>query len=236
MTVDKHLHELVARLAGAAGANLLCVVLHGSAATEEFHQDYSDVNILCVVGNLSASDMRAFSPALSWWTDLKYPAPLFFVRSELEKSADVFPIEMLDIKERHRVLYGEDIFRGLQVPMALHRVQLEHELRTKLLFLRQHYMSFPADRARVGHLMADSVANFLALFRHALLAMGETAPHRKSEVAQRAAARIGFDAAPFEQLLQVREGKLKADTLDVNQLFAAYVGAIEKVVQAVDAL
>jgi hypothetical protein len=236
MTADKHLSELVERLSGAAGGNLLSVVLHGSAATEEFHPEYSDLNVLCVVRDLSVATMRALSPVLSWWTGHRYPAPLFFTRNELQTAADVFPIEMLDIKERHKVLQGGELFRDLQVPLALHRVQLEHELRTKLLFLRQHYMSLSADHERARNLMLDSVSNFLALFRHALIAMGETMSHSKTEVARRMAAKVDFDPAPFEQLLQVREHRVKPERLDVDALFAAYLAAIEKVIQAVDSL
>jgi hypothetical protein len=236
MTVDKQLSELVERLKAAGGSNLLSVVLHGSAAANDFHPEYSDLNVLCVVDELSPAAMRAFSPVLSWWSGFKHPAPLFFTRSELETAADVFPIEMLDIKERHRVLYGPNLFRDLHVPMALHRVQLEHELRTKLLLLRQHYLNVSGDRERAGRLMLDSVSNFLALFRHALIAMGETPSHTKNEIAHRIAAKLGADPAPFEQLLHVREKKLDPQKLDVEALFAAYLSAIEKVIQAIDAL
>ena len=80
---------------------------------------------------------------------------------------------MLDIRQRHRILYGEDIFTGINVPMDRHRVQLEHELRTKLLTLRQSYLQAVGDDKRVRRLMLDSVSAFSTLFRHTLIAMGE---------------------------------------------------------------
>ncbi len=224
------------RLAEAAGDNLLSVVLHGSAVAGDFHPQFSDLNVLCVMRELSPAAMRSLAPVLHWWTDLKYPAPLFFTRAELQAAADVFPIEMLDIKDRHTILHGEDPFQQLDVSMALHRIQLEHELRTKLLLLRQHYMSVAADAPRVRHLLLDSVSNFLALFRHALIAVGATPPHSKAEVAYQLAGRAEFDPGPFEQLLKVRERKLKAEELDVDRVFPAYLSGIEKVIAAVDAL
>ena len=51
-------------------------------------------------------------------------------------SADVFAIELLDIGQHHRVLFGEDPVADIEVPMNLHRVQVEHELRTALQKLR----------------------------------------------------------------------------------------------------
>ncbi len=40
------LQELVNRLKEACGENLVSVVLYGSAAREDFHEQYSDVNLL----------------------------------------------------------------------------------------------------------------------------------------------------------------------------------------------
>jgi hypothetical protein len=236
MKLDEDLKQLVERLSAAAGQNLVALVLHGSAVSDEFHPQFSDVNILAVVRELSAGAMQALSPVLNWWTGLKYAVPLFFTADELRSVADVFPIEMIDIKLRHRILYGDEIFAQLEVSMELHRVQLEHEIRTKLLFLREHYMQFSQDAAKVRHLMVDSVSNFLALFRHTLIAMGETPPLHKAEVAQRIAARLGFDPAPLQQLLDVRQHKLKPEVLELPQAFAAYLRAIETVVAAVDKL
>jgi len=236
MKLEEHLKGLVQRLSSAAGQNLVSVVLHGSAAADDFQPEFSDVNILAVVDELSVPAMQTLAPVLAWWTGLGNPAPLFFTGSELQAVADVFPIEMFDIKHRHRILYGKDPFQDLEVPMALHRIQLEHEIRTKLLLLRQHYLSVPGDDAKVRHLMLDSVSNFLALFRHTLIAMGEAPPHHKAEVAQRIAAKLGFDPQPLQQLLDVRQHKLKAETLNVNKVFAGYLRAIEAVVEAVDKL
>lgn len=236
MVAEKQLTELVERLKNAAGPNLLSVVLHGSAAAEEFHAEFSDINILCIAGELSPPAMRALSPALQWWTGLKHSVPLFFTGEELKAAADVFAIEILDIKQRHRMLYGEDVFQDLQVPMTRHRIQLEHELRTKLLFLREHYLTSSGDEAKVRHLMLDSVSNFIALFRHTLIAMGEQPPRSKSEVVERLANKVQFDPAPFKSLIHIREGKLKPETLDAHAVFAAYLGAIEKAVRAVDSL
>lgn len=236
MKLEEDLKQLVERLSGSAGQNLVSLVLHGSAVSDEFHPQFSDVNLLGVVRELSVGAMQALSPVLSWWTGLKYAVPLFFTADELRSVVDVFPIEMVDIKMRHRVLYGNDVFEQLEVSMQLHRVQLEHEIRTKLLFLRQHYMQFSQDAMKIRHLMVDSVSNFLALFRHTLIAMGEQPPLYKAQVAQQIAAKLGFDPAPLQQLLDVRQGKLKPEALPMPQSFAAYVQAIEIVVQAVDKL
>src|SRR5580698_6789188 len=97
MEAEKQITEFVGRLKQAAGTNLECVVLFGSAASGEFHADFSDINILCVLRELSAATLAALAPTINAWTKQKFPAPLLFSRVELEHSTDVFAIEMLDI-------------------------------------------------------------------------------------------------------------------------------------------
>ena len=236
MEAEKKITDFVNGLKLAAGANLECVALFGSAASEEFHADYSDINMLCVVRELSAPVLAALTPAIVGWTKRKFPAPLIFSRKELEQCADVFAIEMFDIGQRHRILYGEDIFDRMNVPMDRHRVQLEHELRTKLLTLRQSYVQAAGDDKRVRRLMLDSISVFSTLFRHTLIAMGEQPASHKAENIKRLAARTGFDPGIFLKLLQVRERTANENGIEGASAFAKYLDGINAVVQAVDAL
>jgi len=234
--MEHDLSQFVGRIARAAGDNLVSVVLYGSAARQEFDSEFSDVNLLCVVRELASAELATIAPAVSGWVRSGYAAPLIFSRHELERSTDVFAIEMLDIQQHHRVLYGEDVFRDLHVPMERHRAELEHELRTKLLLLRQHYLLVPADSKKLAALMLDSVSNFATLFRHTLLTLGGLPPRAKPEVIQELAQRLRFDPRPFLDLLAVRDHSLESKALDVQTTFAGYLEGIEKVVAAVDDL
>lgn len=236
MQTEKQITDFVNSLKHAAGANLECVALFGSAASGEFHADYSDINILCVVRELSAPVLATLAPAIVRWTKSKFPAPLVFSRAELEQSADVFAIEMLDIRQHHRILHGEDLFGNLSVPMDLHRIQLEHSLRTKMLTLRQSYIQAAGNDKRVRRLMLDSVSNFATLFRHTLIAMGEQPAPGKADNIRRLAARTGFDPSVFLKLLQVRERRANENEIEAASAFAQYLDGINTVVQAVDAL
>ena len=236
MEADKQITDFVNHLKQAGGANLECVALFGSAANGEFHDDYSDINILCVVRELSAPVLEKLAPVINAWTKKKYPAPLIFSRTELEHSADVFAIEMLDIRQRHRILHGDDIFANLRVPMNQHRVQLEHNLRTKLLTLRQSYIQSVGNDSRIRRLMLDSVSNFSTLFRHTLITMGEQPAPHKAENIKKLAEKIKFDPGIFLKLLQVRERKANESEIPTASAFAQYLDGINTVVQAVDAL
>src|SRR5208337_5501659 len=120
MRADQQLTELVSRLKKGAEDNLLSVVLYGSAATEEFHPKHSDLNVLCIMRELGKEELSKLHAASTWWVKKGHPAPLFFTLNELHRSADVFAIELVDIKAARRILYGEDVIASLLVRMGLH--------------------------------------------------------------------------------------------------------------------
>lgn len=232
--MEKELNQLVERLKKAAGANLQSVVLYGSAASGHYQPKHSDLNVLCTVERLDAPALEALRPAVEWWAKLGHPPVLVFTLDELRCSADVFAIEMLDIKGRHKMLYGDDCFAGLHVPMDLHRIEVERELRTKLLRLRQAYMEASADSKRVLSLLTDSVTSFLTLFRHALIALGEEPPAHRHEVLDRIAARFQVDVSPFHTVLEIREEKRRPKDIDVPSVARAYLDSVRRITDEVD--
>jgi len=221
------LQELVARLQRACGDNLASVVVYGSAAREDFHETFSDVNSLILLRQLPAASFAPLSEVLRWWSrDEKLRPPLVMTVEELRESADVFAIELLDIKRSHRTLFGEDIVAGVDVPMNLHRVEVEHELRTTLLRLRHHFLLASDNDAELRTVLAKSVTSVVTLFRHALIAVGKEPSHDKAQALQQVAQAFGFEAAPLSAVLDLRNHDRQPDK--VRELYHAYMTAIEK--------
>lgn len=231
-SVEGDIQQYVAALKQDAGENLVCVVLYGSAANGEFHEEFSDVNLMLVLRDTSLDSLQRIAKSVRSWTK-KQPAPLIVTRTELERSTDVFSIELLDMKQHHKVLFGDDVLSGLDVPLSQHRVQVEYELREKLILLRQRAMMATNDKQML-ELLVQSVPSFSTLFRHALIALGKSAPASRRESITHLAQLVKFESASFVTVLDIRERKLDAKKLDVKDLFARYLAAVEQVVAAVD--
>jgi hypothetical protein len=146
----------------------------------------------------------------------------------------VFTIELLDIQEHHRVLFGEDVVKSLSLAANLHRDQVEYELREKLALLRQHLLLATGNDSRMWDLLLRSVSSFATLFRHALIVLGDDAPVGKRDAVQALAKKTGFDASGILQVLDVRERKSSRKQFDVSGVFARYLAAVEYVAAAVD--
>ncbi len=233
MVPEALISELTRRLRDAAGDNLRSVVLYGSAAGGEFHIEFSNLNLLCVLHDTSFSALTRLSGVTDWWIQQKHPAPLVLTREELECSTDVFAIEFLDMREHYRLLFGEDVLANLQVPLNLHRAQIEYELREKTILLRERVLTAGNDPRVLWDLLMQSLPSFMTLFRHVLISQGER-PGSKREVLAALSTRMAFDTSSFTQLLDIREGKAASKQFDVADLFGRYLKAIEQVTSAVD--
>lgn len=226
--------EFVKRLREAGGSNVESVVLFGSAVAGDFHPGLSDVNLLCILRDCSFQSLRALAPAAKWWDRQKQPPPLCMTRQELERSTDVFTIELLDMKQHHRVLFGADVLTSLRIPMDLHRVQVEYELREKLILLRQHVLVVSDNDSRLWDVVLHSVPSFATLLRHALMALGDSSRTGRHEAVHALAERVGFDDSAIQQILDVRERKLDRKKIEIRDLTARYMTVLEKIAAAID--
>lgn len=234
--MERVLNQLVERLTKVYEDRLVSVMLYGSAAVGDHHDRYSDLNVLCVLRDVTPRELGDSAPIFRWWRKLGNPSPLLLSRDEVRTSTDCFPIEFHDIKERHRVLAGEDVAQNLEVDDSFYRAQVEHELRAKLLRLRQKAAGVLSSGDLLLELMADSLSTFCVLFRHALLLHGVDARSEKSSIIDQAAEKFGIEPSPFRSLLDLREQKIKARQIQPGPLFERYLKEIQVVINAVDRL
>src|SRR6202521_3227859 len=234
MVSEKLINECVERMRAAAGTNLLATILYGSAASGDYIAEHSDVNLLCVLGETSFARIEALAPVVTWWGKQNHRAPLLMSAEEMRRSADVFSIEFLDMRRHYRVLWGEDVLKTLEIPMRLHRAQVEYELREKTILLRQRLLVTSGNDEAKWELLLRSLPAFGTLFRHALIALGDAGAGSKREAAAALAGKLAIDASVFGELVDIRERKKDRKTAKVDEMFARYLTLVEQVTAAVD--
>jgi hypothetical protein len=234
MVPEKQIEEFVGKLRQAAGDNLESVILYGSAASPEYIEGQSDINMLCVLRETTFPKLQKLSATLEWWDRKKQPAPLITTLREIQSSADVFSIEYFDMQKRHRVLFGDDPLASLTIPMQFHRAQVEYELREKLILLRQHLLLADSRKDRLWALLLDSLPSFSTLFRHALIAFdGQCSPSGREALSQ-IGTLLRVDSSAFLEVLDLREHRVEAKQFNVEDLVTRYLAAVEQVTAAVD--
>lgn len=234
--MEQKLSELIERLTKAFGDRLVTVVLYGSAAAEDWHAQASDLNVLCVLKELTPAELGLAEPIVRWWRAAGNPPFLLLTPEEVQTSTDCFPMEFHDLKKHRRILYGSDILGDLAIDDKFYRAQVEHELRSKQLRLRQRAAEVLSEPARLQALMADSISTFCVLGRHALI-LGGHAPHWKKKdvvAALRVAMRQPLGA--FDEILAIRTADKRAPAGDPVPLLERYLNDVTALVHYVDAL
>src|SRR5918911_1731502 len=230
-------NHLIGDLRATHGDNLVSVVLYGSAATGDFVQLESDYNLLIALHRITPEDLRQAQAPMREWQRLGHPLPVYFTVEELTDAADVFPIEFHQMEKARIVLYGRDPFEFVKLSKENLRHQTEYELRSKLIQLRRLYIPTSASVEKLSALMSDSLASFAALFRPVMILMGEEPPVSKPDCVRAIVKLLKLDGEPFDQIFELRANDETSLTeVEANDLFAAYMAQVERVIEAVDSL
>jgi len=233
MTKDELLQQFVTLARNAVGDNLESVVLYGSTVRGDAQAPFSDLNLLCVVRSTARAELEKMATLVNWWSQGQgQRSPLIFTADELRRSADVFAIELLDMQRAHRVLYGAEIIASIPVPMNLHRVQVEHELRTLIQKLRQHYLHGPAEEASLRTVLAKSLSSVVTLLRHALIAMDHDAPIDRYDLLNQVHKHLGVNVHALQAALELR--KPASAKGNVGSLYGNYLEVLEHICDQLD--
>jgi len=232
---SKVLQRLVEDLIAAHGDNLTSVTVYGSTAVKDTNDDRSHHNILIVLQRIALEDLRRSVEPLRSWTKAEQPMPVYFSLDELQRAADVFPIEFLQMQKARRVLHGSDPLELVETSDANLRHQLEYELRTKFLQLRRLYFPAAQSAEKLATLMVESLSSFAALFRGVLMLLGREVPVAKRDAIHATAKVLGLDVAPFDRILDLSSSeRAKLNEAEANEIFGAYLVQLERVIDAVD--
>jgi hypothetical protein len=193
----------VDELHGAVGDRLQAATLFGSAARGEWIEGVSDVNVMVLLDTLDAGILATAAPAVRHAMEAGV-VPLVMEMDEWRSAADVFVIELADMRDAHTPLFGDDPVTGPPVQPSLMRLQAERELRAKLLHLHGGMLVAAEDPARLGQLFALALPSFTTYMRATLRLAGRPVPADSRGVIEEACELVGADAGPFLEVLDAR--------------------------------
>jgi hypothetical protein len=231
--LERRLERFANAVEEAAGANLVSLVLYGSAAAGQ-DGGRSDVNLLLVLRDASAARLRPLGPAFRDWVRAGERAPLVFSEAGWRNAADVFPIEIEDIRQRHRILRGTDPVADLRTTREHLRHQLEREARALLIQLRASYAAAESDGKALTEVVADSLGSVLALFRALLRLKATDVPDDPMSLVAATAALAGIDAGAFAWPVAPRSAPRPATLAAYDPVAADYLDAVQAFVDFVD--
>ncbi|NOT34817.1 MAG: hypothetical protein HOP12_11685 [Candidatus Eisenbacteria bacterium] len=219
------------------GDEFLACYLTGSALHTGFDPKRSGVNLLLIARSLDLTLLDRVHDAMP--RDSKATPrieSLFMSELQMRRSLDAFSIEWVEIAEAHLLIEGQDVIRGIEVPILNLRLQCEHELRVKLMRLRHSYL---ADRGRPKALAATLsgvASSFATLFRTLIRLREETPPAQTPEVVQRVADLYQLDARGLIGAYQLRFSDREYADAELLEVYRRFLVEIDRLVNAIDTL
>lgn len=228
--------RFAADLARVLGERLRSVLLYGSVPRGEAVPGVSDINVLVLLDEVRLEQLGELAPLARRWTGKGNTAPLILGWDEWSRSADVFAVEVADMRDHHRLLLGEDPLTGAAVGLRPLRLQTERELRGKLVQLHEGLMLAAPDPKSVGKLLLTALPSFATYFRATLRLAGQEVPSGSGEVITSVADLVGADGSAMLELWSARGEKRAPRLAAADPLVAGYDGLVRKVTEYVDHL
>ena len=216
--------------------NIHSIHLVGSAVTEDFIKKISDINSVFVLKKMDLKFLEFVAPLGKKYKKKGVAAPLIMTPEYIRRSLDVFPVEFLDFKLIHETVFGQDILATVEIGRADLRHQCEREIKSKLIGLRQGYISSLGDKRILTEHIVGSVVGYMPLFRGIVFLMGQVPPAGKNEVIRALSDATGINLNIIKKILDAKKGKTKLAGVELNTVFEEYYTATEKIGKVVDDL
>jgi len=216
--------------------NIHSIHIVGSAVMPDYNEKLSDINSVIVLHDMDLKFIAFLAPLGKKYGKKRIAAPLVMTPEYVQKSIDAFPIEFLDFKLIHKTVYGNDILQDLQIAMPLLRLQCEREIKTKLIGLRQAYISSLGKKARLAAILVRSITGSIALFRVIISLLGKEPPIMRAEVVKTFGTATGIETGIYEKMLMLKAGAFKPSEQELRGLFERYYNALESIEKIIDDL
>lgn len=218
------------------GKDLISIILYGSGARADYIPKRSDLNFMIVLTEQGMASLDGIIDAVKRWQKYNVAIPLFITKSYIVDSLDSYPIEFLNIKRRYKIVYGEDQLVTLLFDSKHIRLQIERELRGKLLHLRSGWLETQDKAKNLRKLISVSLTAFVSLFSALLYMKRIEIPEGNNEVITAAGAALGFDVGVFLDCEKIHRGSDNFSSDEIKTVFRKYLKQVEQLCNQIDQL
>ena len=162
------------RIRELGGSNVLALTVFGSVAAGTFDTGRHTVRNVLILQMIDLEMLRHLAKDGAKLGKARIAAPLIMTPEYIEASMDTFPLEFIEIQQRHLCLFGSDYFQELQFESSCVRLECERELKTLLISMRQALLSAAGHERLFKTIEADVTDRLMRTLRGLLWLHGQT--------------------------------------------------------------
>jgi len=161
--------------------------------------------------------------------------PLLLDDEYLATSCDVFPLEILTLMDSCELLWGgSNPLDGLAIDHDHLRLEVEQQLKGKVLHLRQAFLAEASDKRGLQILMLDSSSGFEAIMRGLLMLAGRERTAVAAVNTREVERALGISLETFRTIQAAREQGKPPPAADIEPLFHRYLSELTELARAAD--
>ncbi len=224
--------SLQASLAG----NLSGITVVGSALTDDYRAGTSDINTVVLLAKHETAALNAIAALAKPMRKKHVSPPLLMTADYIERSRDVFGVELLDLQLTHETVLGDDPFAALTFEKAEVRLQCERELKATLIRLRQGYIAAAGNRKLVRDVLIATAKGLAPLLRAVLWLNDIDRPQTMAGTFEKASSELSVDLTGVIAAERWRYEKPRLTDSDITGAFESIYTATNELAQTVDAM
>ena len=235
-SIQPVLTEFVSKLLEELGDNVCAILVYGSSAGINYNPGVSNINIAVIIKELDFSTLKQSMGTIKWGRKHKMATPLFLTKEYILNALDVFPVEFSEIKERHKVIFGEDVFIDLDIPRRDVSLLCEQQVKGKLLHLRQAYLDIGPNAPVLKKLLSGALSDLIPIFRQLIMLREEKPFEKKDEMLGQLAKIYSVDQEPFLAVLQDKNKERLISSHQVEAHLQNFLAQLEILSRHMDSL
>lgn len=214
--------------------DIISIYIVGSAATKSFHAKYSDINTVIVVKEIRIPFYDFIASLGKRYGKKRIRSPLVMTRDYINRSLEVFPLEFLEMKLVHRLVYGDDVLKDIKIEKSDIRLECERELKGKLQHLCQGYIKAMGNKKIMTELFVGSLSGFFPLFRGILFLYGHEIPKEKENVLYALNEHCNADVTVFRNLQDIRAQNFYPPIETLREVFKKLYNVLDSLAKKID--
>jgi hypothetical protein len=237
------LDRFVEDLRGLHPDALVAALLTGEAASAGYRPRRSPLTTVVVLDEVTPDTLRRTRERVRGWRRRRIPTPLLMDPLYIESSVDVFPIEFLEIADHHLLLHGDvDPFADLTLHLPHLRLEVEEQIRGKMLHLWEAYLGAGGSKRALRLLLLETPPGFEMILRGMLRLrqgeqpQGDPRPDGPDELLAAVELQFELELPVFRRLERVRRSREALPRGQLEGLFDAYLAEVRRLVRITDAL
>lgn len=206
----------------------------GSAVTDDFEPDRSDINTMIVLKEMDLDVLDFLGRLCQEFADSRMRSPLLMTPKDIERWQRLSPIELLAVKLINVPVFGVDLLSEAQISREAVREQCKWDLRRRLIDLSWGYVRAAGRKRELTELLHESVTGLAPLVRGLLYSRGEEPPRTAMPLFDALASLVGTPALSFKEVYWMKLRETRMPVARVRATLKDYYRAMEALIDVVD--